>query len=59
MNGDHRGEKILAICPYCKQEVSLHDVNKESGRVGFFKKEIMYSCPHCENILGFSRCNYG
>jgi len=21
--------------------------------VGFMKKEIMYSCPHCEAILGF------
>ena len=20
---------------------------------GFIKKEIMYSCPHCDSILGF------
>ena len=27
------------------------EVHKEL--VGFIKKEIMYSCPHCESILGF------
>jgi hypothetical protein len=28
------------------------EVHKEV--VGFIKKEIMYSCPHCDAVLGFS-----
>jgi hypothetical protein len=49
-------------CPYCKQTLTLEhtrrdtmlpteEVNRETE--GFVKKEIMYSCPHCDSILGF------
>lgn len=51
-------------CPYCKQVVTLDKTNRESADVatpegihreveGVVKKEIMYSCPHCDSILGF------
>jgi len=51
-------------CPYCKQVVTLEKTNRESMDVndpepvhrevsGVVKKEIMYSCPHCDSILGF------
>ena len=30
---------------------SIEEVHKEVS--GVVKKEIMYSCPHCEAILGF------
>jgi uncharacterized protein with PIN domain len=51
-------------CPYCKQVVTLEKTQRESVEVsvpeeierevtGFLKKEIMYSCPHCDSILGF------
>lgn len=52
----------MAKCPYCKQSVTLRDTNRESMDVaeevhreveGLVKKEIMYSCPHCESVLGF------
>jgi hypothetical protein len=29
----------------------VEEVNRETE--GFIKKEIMYSCPHCDSILGF------
>ena len=51
-------------CPYCKQIVTLKKTRRESADVsvpkqvereihGWIKKEIMYSCPHCDSILGF------
>jgi hypothetical protein len=51
-------------CPYCKQIVTLKKTRRESADVsvpkeiqrevsGMIKKEIMYSCPHCDSILGF------
>ena len=50
----------MAKCPYCDKPVELeaehgdrHDeVRKEIK--GVVKKEVMYFCPHCERILGFS-----
>jgi hypothetical protein len=51
----------MAKCPHCKKPVSLNDkaatadsrpVRKEV--VGAVKKEIMYACPHCDCVLGFS-----
>jgi len=51
----------MAKCPQCKKLVSL---NKRAGSsdsrpvckevVGTVKKEVMYSCPHCDCVLGFS-----
>ena len=52
----------MAKCPYCKQSITLEKTNRESPEVtkgihkevyGTIKKEIMYSCPHCESVLGF------
>lgn len=51
-------------CPYCKQVVTLDKTRKDSADIsipesvdrevsGLVKKEIMYSCPHCDAILGF------
>ena len=43
-----------------KNEVSLMSAQKdESSEVhkeveGIIKKEVMYSCPHCDKILGFA-----
>jgi hypothetical protein len=53
----------MAKCPHCKQPVTLEKAKRETGDlpeeihkevVGFIKKEIMYSCPHCDAVLGFS-----
>ena len=52
----------MALCPHCKQPVTLEKARREAGDlpeevhkevVGFVKKEIMYSCPHCDCVLGF------
>jgi hypothetical protein len=52
----------MAKCPYCKQIVTLEKTKKESAESvetiqkevkGWIKKEIMYSCPHCDSVLGF------
>ena len=52
----------MAACPHCKNPVHLdpkrksapasRTIKKES--VGVVKKEVMYSCPHCDAVLGFS-----
>ena len=48
-------------CPHCKKPVRLSEkaaasealpVRKEV--VGTVKKEVMYFCPHCDCVLGFS-----
>lgn len=48
-------------CPYCKEEITLKSVRKDTDddevereTYGTIKKEVMYSCPHCEIVLGFS-----
>lgn len=52
----------MAKCPHCGQSVSLEGTKREVGTVpdevhkdvvGAMKKEIMYSCPHCDAVLGF------
>jgi len=52
----------MAHCPHCKQQVTLDRATRETGDlpdevhkdvVGTIKKEIMYSCPHCDAVLGF------
>lgn len=49
-------------CPYCKQSLTIEQSKRDSMThpeevhkdvVGVVKKEIMYSCPHCDSILGF------
>ncbi len=51
----------MSRCPYCEQEVSLESTRKDEGTEkvhkdveGIIKKEVMYSCPHCDKILGFA-----
>ena len=49
----------MAKCPHCEKPVVLkantsskqQEVLKEVS--GTVKKEIMYSCPHCDKVLGF------
>ena len=52
----------MAKCPYCQQGLTIHDTNREEMDArqevnreveGVVKKEIMYSCPHCDSVLGF------
>jgi len=45
----------MAKCPFCKIEVNLENVKREKKGVGFLKQEILYYCPGCKSILGFSR----
>ncbi len=50
----------MAKCPYCKEEVTLRSAERdESSEIhkeveGTIKKEVMYSCPHCDSVLGFA-----
>ena len=55
----------MAKCPHCEKEVTLDSTKKEEGEgegaqevrkdiEGFVKKEVMYSCPHCDRVLGFA-----
>ena len=52
----------MAKCPHCGNKVTLEGAHREAGDlpdeihkevVGAIKKEIMYSCPHCDSVLGF------
>lgn len=58
----------MAKCPYCKTAVTLEKTNRETRDhdpsqtepetlhkevSGAIKKEVMYSCPHCDCVLGF------
>ena len=45
----------MSKCPFCKGEVTLETIKQETKGLGILKQEIMYSCPHCEVILGVSR----
>jgi len=51
----------MAKCPHCKKPVNLSEKTASSDSrqvreevVGTVKKEVMYSCPHCDCVLGFS-----
>jgi hypothetical protein len=51
-------DTTMAKCPYCEKQIVLkaagskeHEVRREVK--GSVKKEIMYSCPHCDKVLGF------
>ena len=47
----------MARCPHCKQPVSLGQPSQGTPVrkviIGLIKKEVMYSCPHCDKVLGF------
>ncbi len=50
----------MAKCPYCERSVRLEDTGRETADEvhkdveGLVKKEVMYSCPHCDKVLGFA-----
>jgi predicted RNA-binding Zn-ribbon protein involved in translation (DUF1610 family) len=53
---------MMAKCPQCKETVTLERTHKEVANasddvhkdvIGLVKKEVMYSCPHCDSVLGF------
>ena len=50
----------MARCPYCKAPVTIDSTDKDEHTEvqkdvkGLIKKEVMYSCPHCECVLGFA-----
>jgi len=50
----------MAKCPHCDKAVSLNSTRKDEARQvdrdveGTIKKEIMYSCPHSDCVLGFA-----
>ena len=44
----------MAICPYCKKEINGHNlVAEEISKKAFKFGREMYSCPHCNVVLGF------
>lgn len=50
----------MAKCPYCKEPLTLkgltrdtHDDEVDREVYGMIRKEVMYSCPHCDMVLGF------
>jgi len=51
----NKEDQPIAKCPFCKGEVALSEVTRQTQGMGFVKQEIMYICPHCQSILGFSR----
>ncbi len=51
----------MAKCPHCEKDVTLDSANKDVGAQevrkdveGIVKKEVMYSCPHYDRVLGFA-----
>ncbi|MBE7502496.1 MAG: hypothetical protein HS113_19860 [Verrucomicrobiales bacterium] len=52
----------MAKCPHCKKAVTLKAKESLASEVrelrrdvvGRVKKEVMYSCPHCDCVLGFA-----
>lgn len=57
----------MARCPYCEKEVTLKErdssdpsaVRKATRTIWALRKEVMYSCPHCEKVLGFATPRIG
>jgi hypothetical protein len=45
----------MANCPFCRNEINAKDIVSEyiSSTAFKFGKE-MYSCPNCNEILGFA-----
>ena len=50
----------MAKCPHCAKEVTLESTRRQDAEEvdkevhGIVKKEVMYSCPHCDKVLGFA-----
>jgi uncharacterized protein with PIN domain len=51
-------QAIKPKCPHCNGTVDFGNVRREVKGKGFLKEEILYYCPHCGAILGFSRGKY-
>lgn len=45
-------------CAFCNKEVDFDNVKREVKGKGVLKEEILYYCPYCGAILGFSRGKY-
>jgi len=45
----------MAKCPHCKADITLDTIKQETKGLGIFKQETLYSCPHCNSVLGISR----
>ena len=51
----------MATCPHCRKPVTIKkdgDGSPDARPVqrevyGALKKEVLYSCPHCDCVLGF------
>ncbi|KYK29936.1 MAG: hypothetical protein AYK23_04900 [Candidatus Proteinoplasmatales archaeon SG8-5] len=50
---------IMARCPHCKNQISFETIVMEQKGAGFLRQDVIYSCPHCESVLGVSRGKYG
>jgi len=48
----------MALCPYCKGELTLDNIKLETKGMGFLKQEVMYVCPHCDCVVGIGRGKY-
>jgi uncharacterized protein with PIN domain len=45
----------MALCPYCNIEIHGDNLKAEKVSKKAFKFDIeMYSCPHCNAVLGFA-----
>lgn len=50
----------MPLCPHCGQKVTLESTNQDKREElhkeidGLVKKEVMYSCPYCDKVLGFA-----
>ena len=44
----------MALCPYCEKEVNLANIIREEELKPMKRKEIIYSCPHCNKIITIS-----
>ena len=46
----------MAICPYCKKNINGDTLKVEKvPRKEMFKFDTeMYSCPHCNAVIGFA-----
>jgi len=45
----------MALCPYCNKEIDGDNLKTEKISKKAFKFDTdMYSCPHCNAVLGFA-----
>jgi uncharacterized protein with PIN domain len=45
----------MALCPYCKKELKGSTIKSEEMKPNMLQlKREMFSCPHCNSILGFA-----